>query len=313
MPGEGAGPAVRLGAGARPRTCAGSWPASRSWPGRSARPSALAVGRRNPVIAVMGGVLTAVLVLVTIGSLLAAGRFAEIAEDQGKSAATERLARLEAVQAHKITEKAEKEATAEKNGPTTRPKSPGRTSITRRCTWPSRRGGNTAACRTCASCSPTGFPRAIRPTAAAGSGSTSTRSLTRICEPSTESRGIDQYLTVAWHAASNRLAAGTADGLIRIWDVDREQTILTLRGPRASGIHWCGAGGWRWSPDGGKLAAGYPDGTVHVWETASGRELHVFRGHESRVSSVAFNSDGGRWPPGHWMARSRSGTPIRAG
>ena len=37
--------------------------------------------RRNPVIAILGGVLTAVLVLVTIGSLLAAGRFARLAED----------------------------------------------------------------------------------------------------------------------------------------------------------------------------------------------------------------------------------------
>ena len=36
--------------------------------------------RRNPVIAVLGGVLTAVLVLVTIGSLLAAARFASLAE-----------------------------------------------------------------------------------------------------------------------------------------------------------------------------------------------------------------------------------------
>ena len=55
--------------------------------------------RRNPVIAVMGGVLTAVLIVTTIGSLLAAGRFANLAERAGQSAAAERSARLEADQA----------------------------------------------------------------------------------------------------------------------------------------------------------------------------------------------------------------------
>src|SRR5262249_23551776 len=99
--------------------------------------------------------------------------------------------------------------------------------------------------------------------------------------------------TVAWHVASKRLAEGTADGLIRIWDVDREQTTLILRGPapvyRFWGVRWLG-----WSPDGAKLAAGGNDGTVHVWETGSGRELHVLRGHKSPIASVAFSSGGGR-------------------
>jgi WD40 repeat protein/tetratricopeptide (TPR) repeat protein len=101
--------------------------------------------------------------------------------------------------------------------------------------------------------------------------------------------------TVAWHFASNRLAEGTADGLIRIWDVDREQTTLTLSGPAPAitrfpqGVRWLG-----WNPDGGRLAAGCGDGTVHVWETGSGRELHVLRGHTSPVYSVAYSSDGMR-------------------
>jgi WD40 repeat protein/tetratricopeptide (TPR) repeat protein len=52
--------------------------------------------RHHPGIAVLGGVLTAVLVLVTIGSLLAADRFARLAESQRYAADAERSARQEA-------------------------------------------------------------------------------------------------------------------------------------------------------------------------------------------------------------------------
>ncbi len=98
---------------------------------------------------------------------------------------------------------------------------------------------------------------------------------------------------VAWHKASNRLAEGTADGLIRIWDVGRQRTTLTLIGPGPAGIWW-GSRWLNWSPDGSKLAAGFNNGDVHVWETSSGSEVGLFRGHESAIRSVAYSSDGSR-------------------
>ncbi len=99
--------------------------------------------------------------------------------------------------------------------------------------------------------------------------------------------------TVAWHIASKRLAEGTVDGLIRIWDVDREQTIMSVKGPAP--VDWWDWGRWLgWSPDGAKLAGGGKDGTVHVWETVSGRELLVLRGHKSPIWSVAFSAGGTR-------------------
>jgi WD40 repeat protein len=98
---------------------------------------------------------------------------------------------------------------------------------------------------------------------------------------------------VAWHVGSKRLAEGTADGLIRVWDVEREQTTLILRGPTPSVRFW-GVRWLAWSPDGGKLAAGGSNGKVHLWETGTGRELRVFRGPKTPVCSVAFSSDGTR-------------------
>ena len=62
--------------------------------------------RRNPVIAIMGGALTGLLVMVTVGALLAAGRFAGLAETPGNLATRERSARREADQARETAETA---------------------------------------------------------------------------------------------------------------------------------------------------------------------------------------------------------------
>jgi len=108
-----------------------------------------------------------------------------------------------------------------------------------------------------------------------------------------ESGAHDRPCTLAWHVASKRLAEGTSDGLIRIWDVNREQTVRALRAP-APALPWWGTRWLAWSPNGARLAAGCNDGTVHLWETDSGREHDVLRAHSSPVLAVAFSSDGAR-------------------
>src|SRR5262249_9020823 len=57
--------------------------------------------RHHPGIAILGAVLTAVLVLATAASLLVAGHMANLARKEARSAAAERTARLEAVEAQK--------------------------------------------------------------------------------------------------------------------------------------------------------------------------------------------------------------------
>jgi eukaryotic-like serine/threonine-protein kinase len=57
--------------------------------------------RRNPVIATLGGVLTAVLIAVTIGSMLAAARYEMIARSERQANAQSQLARTDAIAARR--------------------------------------------------------------------------------------------------------------------------------------------------------------------------------------------------------------------
>jgi WD40 repeat protein/tetratricopeptide (TPR) repeat protein len=63
--------------------------------------------RRNPLIATLGGALTAVLVMATVISLIFAGRMANLAEKERSAGQAERFSRLEADQARDAAKKAQ--------------------------------------------------------------------------------------------------------------------------------------------------------------------------------------------------------------
>ena len=96
-------------------------------------------------------------------------------------------------------------------------------------------------------------------------------------------------LTLAFKPNSYRLASGSADGTIRIWDVgdrDNLRHLHTLRG------HTSWVESVAWSPDGRTLASGSHDGTVRLWNPDNGINFAVLRGHTKYVYSVAWSPDG---------------------
>ncbi len=53
-----------------------------------------------------------------------------------------------------------------------------------------------------------------------------------------------------------------------------------------------GAQALRFSPDGQTFVTGSWDNTVRLWSVADGKEMHIWRDHETFVESVAFSPDG---------------------
>ncbi len=94
--------------------------------------------------------------------------------------------------------------------------------------------------------------------------------------------------SVAFSPDGKRLASGSMDGTVKLWDSGSGQEQLTLKGHANRVLSVA------FSPDGKRLASSSLDQTVKLWDSDSGQELLTLKGHTGRVLSVAFSPDGKR-------------------
>src|SRR5437016_5862835 len=90
----------------------------------------------------------------------------------------------------------------------------------------------------------------------------------------------DDALAVAYSPDGNLLAAGAADGSVRLFDPANGRPLATLAG------HGDAVAALAFSPDGSRLASASYDKTVRVWDVAARKEVAKLAGHTNAVLAV---------------------------
>src|SRR5208337_2739192 len=95
---------------------------------------------------------------------------------------------------------------------------------------------------------------------------------------------VGRYVfSVAWSPDGRRLASGSWDETIKVWDTSDGRELLALAG-HTGAVNYVA-----WTRDGKRLASEGSDGTVKIWDTSTGQELLSLAG-----TCLAWSPDGER-------------------
>lgn len=93
--------------------------------------------------------------------------------------------------------------------------------------------------------------------------------------------------SVAYFPDGSRIASGSADSTVRVWEVSTGKVVLLLTG-HAGGVSTVDV-----SPDGSLIATGSRDKTVRIWDASNGTVIRkISEGLSQGIYQVRFRPDG---------------------
>ncbi|MBI4779690.1 MAG: NACHT domain-containing protein [Oscillatoriophycideae cyanobacterium NC_groundwater_1537_Pr4_S-0.65um_50_18] len=92
--------------------------------------------------------------------------------------------------------------------------------------------------------------------------------------------------TIAFSPDGQRLASGSDDQTIRLWNVQDGTCLAVLQG------HTGGVTSVRFSPNGQLLVSASEDASIRLWSVADGTLVKILPGHSRWVRTVTFSPDG---------------------
>lgn len=92
---------------------------------------------------------------------------------------------------------------------------------------------------------------------------------------------------IAWSRDSKRIASGSYDQTVQIWDAFTGNNAVTCR------VH-SEVNTLAWSPDSRSIASGSIDHTVQIWDASTGHHVYTYPGAINEVWAVAWSPDSTR-------------------
>lgn len=116
--------------------------------------------------------------------------------------------------------------------------------------------------------------------------------------------------SVAFSPTGTRIASGSDDGTVILWDANTGEQIFRLKefNDRIAAVAF--------SPDGKEVLASGSNGSLLLWNVKTGALIHQFKGLKRAIGAIAFSPDGNRiicsaFRQGLIIWDTKSGKPIK--
>jgi eukaryotic-like serine/threonine-protein kinase len=98
----------------------------------------------------------------------------------------------------------------------------------------------------------------------------------------------NNVLVVGWSPDGRRIASGSDDMTVQLWDATTGSNAFTYHG------HTSSVYAVAWSHDGTRIASGGFDNTARVWDAVSGRNILAYTNHTASVNALIWSPNSTR-------------------